>query len=179
MPPPRPRERHNGRLGALAQLGERRLCKPEVTGSIPVRSIAQPSGSCARTAGHGSSLASCLVRHDSAGVDHLRPSQLDQPLDAALKSRLRAVLAGRRVTEAELRKLFEEGRACSLILSGELEHTEQRLTDLSLDAASSMADLAAAVRRANELRPDLDELHALLAELEGRAREFRVSWLSG
>ena len=25
--------------GALAQLGERRLCKPEVTGSIPVRSI--------------------------------------------------------------------------------------------------------------------------------------------
>ncbi len=27
-------------FGALAQLGERRLCKPEVTGSIPVRSIA-------------------------------------------------------------------------------------------------------------------------------------------
>jgi hypothetical protein len=26
------------RPGALAQLGERRLCKPEVTGSIPVRS---------------------------------------------------------------------------------------------------------------------------------------------
>jgi hypothetical protein len=25
--------------GALAQLGERRLCKPEVTGSIPVRSM--------------------------------------------------------------------------------------------------------------------------------------------
>ena len=28
------------RSGALAQLGERRLCKPEVTGSIPVRSMA-------------------------------------------------------------------------------------------------------------------------------------------
>ena len=27
------------KLGALAQLGERRLCKAEVTGSIPVRSI--------------------------------------------------------------------------------------------------------------------------------------------
>src|SRR4051794_20269478 len=26
------------RLGALAQLGERRLCKPEVAGSIPARS---------------------------------------------------------------------------------------------------------------------------------------------
>src|SRR5262249_42741377 len=31
-------------LGALAQLGERRLCKPEVTGSIPVRSIKKPAG---------------------------------------------------------------------------------------------------------------------------------------
>src|SRR6266545_2598243 len=32
------RRLHWSRLGALAQLGERRLCKPEVTGSIPVRS---------------------------------------------------------------------------------------------------------------------------------------------
>ena len=128
---------------------------------------------------HDSSPASCLLRHDSAGVGHLRPSSLlDQPLDAALKARLRAVLARRCVTEAQLRKVFEEGRACVLILSGELEHTERRLADLSLDAASSMTDIAAAVRRANELRPDLDELHALLAELEGRAREFRASWLS-
>src|SRR6478672_4374173 len=31
--------------GALAQLGERRLCKPEVTGSIPVRSIAESPAS--------------------------------------------------------------------------------------------------------------------------------------
>ena len=30
--------------GALAQLGERRLCKPEVTGSIPVRSISESPG---------------------------------------------------------------------------------------------------------------------------------------
>jgi hypothetical protein len=30
--------------GALAQLGERRLCKPEVTGSIPVRSMREPAG---------------------------------------------------------------------------------------------------------------------------------------
>ena len=28
--------------GALAQLGERRLCKPEVAGSIPARSISKP-----------------------------------------------------------------------------------------------------------------------------------------
>ena len=32
-----------GQLGALAQLGERRLCKPEVAGSIPARSMAQQS----------------------------------------------------------------------------------------------------------------------------------------
>src|ERR671910_3733417 len=31
-----------GADGALAQLGERRLCKPEVTGSIPVRSTEEP-----------------------------------------------------------------------------------------------------------------------------------------
>jgi hypothetical protein len=30
--------------GALAQLGERRLCKPEVTGSIPVRSTTESPG---------------------------------------------------------------------------------------------------------------------------------------
>ncbi len=36
--PPEP-PLHCGANGALAQLGERRLCKPEVTGSIPVRSI--------------------------------------------------------------------------------------------------------------------------------------------
>jgi hypothetical protein len=30
------------RDGALAQLGERRLCKPEVAGSIPARSTGQP-----------------------------------------------------------------------------------------------------------------------------------------
>src|SRR5205823_3657823 len=38
--PPNPRLHCRTFFGALAQLGERRLCKPEVTGSIPVRSIA-------------------------------------------------------------------------------------------------------------------------------------------
>ena len=31
-------QRDNGTLGAVAQLGEHRLCKPRVAGSIPVRS---------------------------------------------------------------------------------------------------------------------------------------------
>src|SRR6478672_851394 len=34
-------ELHCARHGALAQLGERRLCKPKVTGSIPVRSTSE------------------------------------------------------------------------------------------------------------------------------------------
>ena len=95
-----------------------------------------------------------------------------------LKTRLRAVFDGRPVTEAELRKLFEEGRACSLILTGELEHIEQRLAELSRDPESSMTEIAATVRRAGELRPELDELHALLTELEGHARAYRGAWLA-
>jgi hypothetical protein len=102
-----------------------------------------------------------------------------ETLDSALKERLRAVLDGQPqpVTEAELRKLFEEGRACMLMLSGQLEGGEARLAELAADPASSLAEVAAAVRTVHELRPDLDELRALLAELEGRAREFRASWL--
>ena len=50
-------------------------------------------------------------------------------LDTALKERLHEVLddPDRPVTEAELRKLSEEGRACTLILGGELRRLEQRL----------------------------------------------------
>jgi hypothetical protein len=76
-----------------------------------------------------------------------------------------------------LRKLFEEGRTCSLILSGEHERTDQRLADLSRDPSSSLVEIATAVRRARELRPDLEELHALLAGLDERARAFGGAWL--
>jgi hypothetical protein len=107
-----------------------------------------------------------------------RSSQLGQPLDAALKARARAVIAGRRVTESELRKLFEEGAACSLIMSGELERSEQLLGELSRDPASSFVEIAGAVRRATGLRDDLEELHALLTELEEHARAYRGAWVA-
>ena len=99
-------------------------------------------------------------------------------IDAALKARVRAVLDGRPATEADLRKLFEEGRACALILGGQLDKIEQKLAELAGDPESSLAELAAAFRQMNELRPDLAELEELLAELEARARTFRTSWLS-
>jgi uncharacterized protein involved in exopolysaccharide biosynthesis len=99
-------------------------------------------------------------------------------LDSELKERLRAVLGDRRVTEADLRRLAEEGRACALILRAQLTKREQALTSLSADAASSLSDIADALRDVNQLRPDLTELEALLDQLEGRAREFRMAWVS-
>ena len=103
---------------------------------------------------------------------------MTETLDSALKARLRAVLDGHPPTEMELRRLFEETRACALILDGQLEKAERKLSELAADPESSIADLAATFRRANELRPDRDELNELLAELDARAREFRTSWLS-
>ena len=99
-------------------------------------------------------------------------------LDSALKARLREVLDRQQVTEAELRKLFEEGRACALILGGELEKAELRLTELAADPAAPLAEMASSLRTVNELRPDLEELHELLEELSVQARRFRASWLS-
>jgi len=52
------------------------------------------------------------------------------------------------------------------------------LTELSSDPASSLAAIAAEVRAINELKPDLDELHVLLADLDAHARELRASWLT-
>jgi hypothetical protein len=51
------------------------------------------------------------------------------------------------VTEAELRKLAEEGRACELILGGQLQRSEQRLEALSSDPTSSLVEIAAARAR--------------------------------
>jgi hypothetical protein len=102
-------------------------------------------------------------------------------LDTALKERLHDVLDDpkRPVTEAELRKLSEEGRACTLILGGELQRLEQRLAELDRDPASSLGAIAGTFRRVHDFRAHLDELGGLLTALEGRAREARTSWLLG
>jgi hypothetical protein len=81
--------------------------------------------------------------------------------EPGLKVRLRAALDRRVVTEAGLRKLDEEGKACALTLNARLERSERRLAELSSDPESSLAEIAAEVRAANEL-----------------ARESRASWLA-
>lgn len=102
-----------------------------------------------------------------------------ETLDSALKRELHAVLDARPVTEAELRKLFEEGRACALILAGQLEKEEERLARLSADPAAPFTELAAALRRVYELRPDLEELRRMLDDLAGQARQLRAGWAAG
>jgi hypothetical protein len=103
----------------------------------------------------------------------------DAALDSALKERLRDVLERRPVTEAELRKLLDEGRACALLVRGRLERGEERLSELVADPETPLADLASALRTVHDLRPRLLELESILAELRERAPEYRRSWLAG
>jgi hypothetical protein len=101
-----------------------------------------------------------------------------EALDSVLKDRLRAVLDREPVSEVELRQLSEDGRACALILSGQIERGQRRLSELASDPTSSLAEIAATLRSVHELGPDLVELQALLSAVEERARELRASWLS-
>jgi hypothetical protein len=99
-------------------------------------------------------------------------------LDVDLRQRLRDVLEEppRPVTEAELRKLTEEGRACRLILGAELERLEGRLGKLDADPNSSLGEIAETFRRVHDFREHVGELDELLSALESRAREVRTGW---
>lgn len=107
------------------------------------------------------------------------PGMIDPGLDADLKQRLREVLERRPVTEAELRKVLDEGRVCAQLVRGRLERGEARLSELVADPATPLTELASALRVVNDLRPRLSELESTLAELRERAPEFRRSWLGG
>jgi hypothetical protein len=99
-------------------------------------------------------------------------------LDVELRSRLRDVLEEPRrpLTEAELRKLSEEGRACRLILGAELDRLEAHLARLDDDPDSSLVEIANAFRRVHDFRGHVSGLDELLSALEDRAREVRTSW---
>ena len=99
-------------------------------------------------------------------------------LDNDLRGRVRHVLdePQRPVTEAELRKLLDEGRACRLLLGAELERLERRLGKADGDPDSSLGEIAEAFRRVHDFREHVDELDGLMAALDDRAREVRSSW---
>jgi hypothetical protein len=100
-------------------------------------------------------------------------------LDAALKTRLREALERERLlTEAEVRRLSDEGRACTLMLRAELNRGEEKLRSLDADPASSLVEIAATFRDVSALRQDLGELDSLLDELSERARAARSAWLT-
>ena len=65
-PPTEPRQRNDG---AIAQLGERLLCKQEVTGSIPVGSTriwGTTSAECNEKAHLEHSLSQCILFYSAA-----------------------------------------------------------------------------------------------------------------
>jgi hypothetical protein len=99
-------------------------------------------------------------------------------LDAVLRERLREVLREppRPVTEMELRSLLDEGRACMLILRGELDRLERRLAQLDGDPEISFSALTDGFRHVQKLRTHVEELRVLLTGLETRAREVRAAW---
>lgn len=100
-------------------------------------------------------------------------------LDVTLKERIRVVLEDpqRLVTEAELRKLSEQGHGLTLILRAELQRLEHRLGELDADPASPLGAIAPAYRRVHDFRDHLAELGSLLSALDDRAREVRTSRL--
>jgi chromosome segregation ATPase len=102
---------------------------------------------------------------------------MPEPLDFALIKRLREVLDDRPATESELRTLKEQAEAWALTVSGQIESSERRIRRLNQNPASSLAQIASELRRVEHLRPQLNEVRELLADLEGRAREVRTAWL--
>jgi hypothetical protein len=58
-----------------------------------------------------------------------------------------------------------------------VEWSERRIRRLNQSPSSSLAQIAAELRRVEQLRPQLHEVRDLLADLEDRARQVRTAWL--
>ena len=104
-------------------------------------------------------------------------SSLPEKLDLALVTRLREVVAGELVTEAELRALDDEAGGWLRATEAQLRASEDRLTALNSDPAAPLAEIAAEVRRAEALSRERDEALGLLEGLEQRTREVQTAWL--
>ena len=102
---------------------------------------------------------------------------MPEPLDFALLRRLREVLDDRPATESELRTLKEQAEAWARTIGSQIESSERRIRRLNQNPSSSLAQIASELRRVEQLRPQLNEVRELLAELEQRARQVRTEWL--
>ena len=102
---------------------------------------------------------------------------MPEPLDFALIKRLREVRDHRPATETDLRTLTEQAEAWARAVSGQIQASERRIRRLNANPASSLAQIASELRRVEKLRPQLNEVRSLLADLENRARELRTEWL--
>ena len=91
--------------------------------------------------------------------------------------RIRAVLADRPATEAELRTLRGEADGWTRVLEGRLHAGERRLSALTDDPTSSLAAIAGELREVEPIRRELSETRSLIEQLDARAREVRSEWL--
>ena len=99
-------------------------------------------------------------------------------LDFALIQRLREVRERTTpATEGELRVLSEQADAWARTVGAQIRSSERRIARLTSNPSSSLAQIAAELRRVETLRPQLREVQSLVADLENRARELRTQWL--
>ena len=98
--------------------------------------------------------------------------------DGALLRRVQEIVRGHATTEAELRKLSDRADALARVLQVQIEASERRILRSNRTPGAPIAEVASELRRAADLRPRLEELVSLTAQLDGRARELRAAWMS-
>jgi len=98
-------------------------------------------------------------------------------LNAALIGQLRAVVRGAPTTESELRRLWNDADGWRRALHAQIEGSERRLRLLADESAPRLGEVTSELRRLDRLRPQLEEVDLLLADLEQRAHELRASWI--
>ena len=105
-------------------------------------------------------------------------TRLPDRLDLALTTRLREVVGGQPATESELRTLADQAGGWARAVDAQLRSSERRLARLNAEPASPLAEIAAELRRVENLTNELDEARSLLARLQERTRELRSAWLA-